>query len=341
MEVLRTERAVLRPFRVEDAPILAAYRNDAGTARFQSWTLPYAVHAASELVASLAATDRPVVDSWFGLVIEVDGEMIGHVAVHLESDGRAAEIGYTLAPVARGNGYATEAATRVIDWLFDDVGVSRIHASLHPENVDSMMVLERLGFVYEGTARQSYWVGDECTDDPLFGLLRADREAWRSRPRHPPHKVELVEITPANRSRVFNLAVHRSQQRFVSSVAKSFAEALIVDDDAGEPVVPWFRAIAADDEIVGFVMMAEPTTAHPDPYLWRLLIDRVHQRRGIGARVLALIVDRVRDLGHRSLTVSYVDDRGGPAPLYLGYGFVPTGEIDDGEVVAALELDRV
>ena len=50
-------------------------------------------------------------------------------------------------------------------------------------------------------------------------------------------------------------------------------------DDDGGPLVPWFRAIEADGELVGFVMVAEPTTTLPAPYLWRLMIDRRHQRR--------------------------------------------------------------
>jgi RimJ/RimL family protein N-acetyltransferase len=339
MVTLLSTRLTLRPFRPADWPVVAAYRNDPVSARFQSWTVPYPDESAKTIVAELAAMDGPVVDEWFGLVIEADGQMVGDVAIHLEEAGKNVEIGYTLAPAARGRGYATEAAGRTIEWLFDDVGVHRVRAALHPENFDSMRVLERLGFVYEGTDRQSYWVGDDCTDDPRFGLLRSDWTAWRSRPRHQPADVHLDEITWRNRAEVFKLAVHRSQERFVSSVPKSFADALIVDDDpTGHPVIPWFRAIVADGEIAGFVMIAEPTPGHPNPYLWRLLIDRRHQRRGIGTRVLDLVVARCRAGGHRRLEVSYVDEAGGPAPLYLGYGFVPTGEIDEGETVAALDL---
>ncbi|MBA2317379.1 MAG: GNAT family N-acetyltransferase [Euzebyales bacterium] len=43
--------------------------------------------------------------------------------------------------------------------------------------------------------------------------------------------------------------------------------------------------MVADQEIVGFVRLALRTPHHPEPYLWRLLIDRLHQRRGLGHRV--------------------------------------------------------
>ena len=72
--------------------------------------------------------------------------------------------------------------------------------------------------------------------------------------------------------------------------------------------------------------------------LWRLVIDRMHQRRGIGSMVLDELSAMLRARGDTAWQVSWVPGRGSPAPLYLRYGFVPTGDIDDGEIVARLEL---
>ena len=104
------------------------------------------------------------------------------------------------------------------------------------------------------------------------------------------------------------------------------------------PVVPWFRGIYADGEPAGFLMTTEVTDAHPLPYLWRLLIDRRHQGRGIGSRALRVLIDRYRAEGCAALTTSWADVPGGPEPFYRGLGFVPTGELDDEEVVGRLEL---
>ena len=79
---------------------------------------------------------------------------------------------------------------------------------------------------------------------------------------------------------------------------ESFADALVPEIVDGAPVVPWMRGVEADGELAGFVMLAEVTDAHPEPYLWRLFVDRRHQRRGIGDRVLALVVERLRAEGH-------------------------------------------
>ena len=96
--------------------------------------------------------------------------------------------------------------------------------------------------------------------------------------------------------------------------------------------------MAADGDLVGFVMLAEPTEVHPEPYLWRLLVDRLHQRRGIGERILDLLVDQCRAWGVDTLMTSWVDGVGSPRGFYERNGFVPTGEIIDGEVEARRTL---
>jgi Acetyltransferase (GNAT) domain len=144
------------------------------------------------------------------------------------------EIGLSLTPESGDGGIATAAAGFIVRHLFDEVGVKRIHASLHPDNVASMMVLKRLGFIYEGTARQSYWVDDVCTDDPQFGLLRSDWDSWNARIQTHPATVVLQEVTHLNRDDVFRIESHRSQLRFIAPMANSAVHALAPDlDDNG------------------------------------------------------------------------------------------------------------
>ncbi|MDH5423272.1 MAG: GNAT family N-acetyltransferase, partial [Acidimicrobiia bacterium] len=80
------------------------------------------------------------------------------------------------------------------------------------------------------------------------------------------------------------------------------------------------------------------TDAHPEPYLWRLLIDRLHQRRGIGKRALDLVVEECRSMGASTLLTSWNPDPGTPEAFYVAYGFEPTGKIVDEEVEARLKL---
>lgn len=150
--------------------------------------------------------------------------------------------------------------------------------------------------------------------------------------------VRLVEITDDNREAVCALRVHPSQERFVTGVRRSLAEAAATPE-----AEPWFRAVYAGDEPVGFVMLSwnvppgRPGILGPY-YLWRLLIDGRHQGRGYGTAILDTVVELVRADGAKELLTSHHPDDDGPGPFYRKYGFEPTGEVDHGEPVLRLDL---
>ena len=149
-------------------------------------------------------------------------------------------------------------------------------------------------------------------------------------------KVSLREINADTVRAVTSLAVHPEQQNFVAPNAVSLAQALFSDE-------AWYRAIHADDELVGFVMLADETLkkappAEPKVFLWRLMIDARHQRRGIGRQVIQQLLQHVRGRGVRQLHTSYVPAPGGPGDFYLSLGFRPNGEVEDGEVVVVYPL---
>jgi RimJ/RimL family protein N-acetyltransferase len=297
---------------------------------------------AEKVVSELVVMEGPKDKEWWMAVIadpDTD-EALGDVAVHLSSEGRTAEVGYTLAKAHWGRGYATEAVPALVEYLFDDLGVTRQFGMLHPDNPASAMVLERTGFLFEGHTRLSFWLGDEVSDDWIYGLTRPDWETWRNRKRLQPEKVGLIDITTENERMVSKLSTHRTQEEFVAPMLASFTDALFPELVDGAPVVPWMRAIVADDEIVGFVMLALRTEYHPEPFLWRLLIDRLHQRRGIGGRVLDLIAEDCLKMGDNTLLTSWREGKGSPRRFYLRNGFEPTGRVVDDETEGRRHLSR-
>lgn len=337
-EPIRTERLLLRGVRASDVDALRHRRNDPRVAELQAWALPYTIEQAQGLIEGAMKDDEPPTDDWWMITVADDGdaEVIGDLALHLKWDGRAAEVGFTLDSSHWGKGYATEATGALVDWLFSHEELTRVEAMLHPDNGASARVLEKLGMKYEGRTRLSYWVGDDNTDDLLYGMIRDDWTEWNTRPTHPPNEVRLFEITPDNYFDVGRLETHRSQRQFVATMAQSYADALFPEVWGVAQVVPWMRGVEADGEMVGFVMVAEMTEHHREPYLWRLLIDRLHQRRGIGRRVLDLVVDDVRQKGAGSLSTSWTEGPGSPRHFYEKLGFAATGVIIDGETEGRL-----
>ena len=151
--------------------------------------------------------------------------------------------------------------------------------------------------------------------------------------------VTLREITASNRADVIRIAVTPEQSEFVDGVAVSLEEAAAKPD-----ACPWFRAIYAEETPVGFVMITDGVPpGHPEfewpYYLWRLLIDAGHQRRGYGTAALDLFVEYVRRRpGAVELVTSVVPGEGSPMSFYERSGFHPTGGMLDREHVYVLPL---
>jgi diamine N-acetyltransferase len=150
--------------------------------------------------------------------------------------------------------------------------------------------------------------------------------------------VELREITDDNRDAVCAVRVRPDQKKFVASVKKSLKEARKTPQAS-----PWYRAVYADDVPVGFVMLswAAPSGTRGvvgSYFLWRLLVGAQFQGRGYGRAALAKVIELVKADGGTELVTSYLPGKGQPWPFYQGFGFQPTGEIDDGEIVLRLEL---
>ena len=149
--------------------------------------------------------------------------------------------------------------------------------------------------------------------------------------------IALRALDDSNREAVLALRVSRAQLNFVSSVADSLQEA--ADEPHGR-AISW--AVYDDETPVGFVMISDEVDApgYIPQYLWKLLIDERHQRKGYGTATLDLIVEYFRARpGVEVMWTSAGQGEGSPIPFYERYGFERTGEIVfDDEVLLRLNL---
>jgi RimJ/RimL family protein N-acetyltransferase len=106
-----------------------------------------------------------------------DGAFLGWCALsRWNPTHRSAAIGYVLDDAAWGRGYATEAARAVLEWAFTTLDLNRVQAETDTRNLASARVLEKLGFVREGTLREDCVVDGEVSDSWVYGLIGRDRQ---------------------------------------------------------------------------------------------------------------------------------------------------------------------
>lgn len=127
-----------------------------------------------------------------------------------------------------------------------------------------------------------------------------------------------------------------AQRRMVAHNGDSIAQAHYSEN-------AWVRAIYADEELVGFIMLHigsdyDDGIDCPGVFLWRFMIAGPHQGLGYGRRALERLADQLRALGVPELHTSCASGEASPEGFYRKLGFVPTGEWYDEEKELVLRL---
>ena len=116
---LRTERLLLRPFRLSDIDDVLEYASDPEWATY--YPRPYDRGRAEYVVAQAVLTSW---DKGAAFAVEHDGRVIGLISLTVDPEDRKAELGYDIARDMWGQGLALEAASAVCDWGFREYGLA-------------------------------------------------------------------------------------------------------------------------------------------------------------------------------------------------------------------------
>lgn len=173
---LETPRLRLRPYRSEDAADVALACRDELTQRWLPLPKPYtdadALAWCTEMAPSFRASGEGI--EW-AAVRRADDRLIGSFGLkRTDWRGLTSEIGYWVAPWARGHGLAVEAVQAVGRWLLLEQGFERLVLRAAPGNVASQRVAEKAGFTREGVARNAGFTNDGRVDLVVFSLVRPD-----------------------------------------------------------------------------------------------------------------------------------------------------------------------
>lgn len=173
---ISTGRLLLRPLRLDDARELFLYRRDPVANQYQGW-IPETINDVYDFIKKGVSPTIDITGTWYQLAIinNESRKIIGDIGLHFIDEERyQVEVGFTLDLKEQGKGYATEAMTGAISYLFNDLGKRRIIASIDPRNVKSIALVSRLGFRQEAHFKESMLIKGEWVDDLIFALLRSE-----------------------------------------------------------------------------------------------------------------------------------------------------------------------
>ena len=176
-KTLETERLILRKTIESDAePMFDNWANDDRVTKYLTWQ-PY--ESAEQLHDSyhqylMESQKKNDFYDW-KIVLKEINQPIGSIGVVRQcEDIGEVEIGYCLGYNWWRLGIMTEAFNRVIEFLFEEVGVNRITAKHDTNNPNSGKVMKKCGLQHEGTHRQAGKNNQGICDMAIYVILKQD-----------------------------------------------------------------------------------------------------------------------------------------------------------------------
>ncbi|MFI9646918.1 GNAT family N-acetyltransferase [Streptomyces sp. NPDC052040] len=176
---ISTERLVLRPLDEDDAPALAEMMNDELVVAWTEAPHPFTEQAAHTWAARDAPARRRTGHGLDLAVTEfLTQRLVGVIRLGRTNwRVRSTELSYTVAPWARGEGYACEAALATAHWLFGDQRFERIELRTAADNTAAQQVAQKIGCISEGVLRNAC-IARLRTEDGAWTDIRTDFIVW-------------------------------------------------------------------------------------------------------------------------------------------------------------------
>jgi [ribosomal protein S5]-alanine N-acetyltransferase len=174
---LETKRLILRPFTLQDAPVvheLVSAREIADTTL--AIPHPYEQGMAEAWIGSHQKGYDEGNSVHFAITVRESSQLVGSIGLQIHPIHSYAEMGYWVGVPYWGNGYCTEAVGAVIKYGFEDKGLNRIYAVHFKRNPASGRVMQKNGMVYEGCLHQHVRKWDGYEDLMQYGILQTE---WR------------------------------------------------------------------------------------------------------------------------------------------------------------------
>ncbi len=172
-----TERLILRPFREADAEAMFHnWASDDEVTRYLTWPTHQKVEWSQGYINyCIQGYENPDFYQW-GIETKDSHELIGNISiVNIINEIDLLEFGWVIGRSFWGRGYTAEAAEKLLDILFDEVGANCICAAHDVNNPNSGRVMQKIGMKYEGILRQSGKNNQGIVDMAHYSILKSER----------------------------------------------------------------------------------------------------------------------------------------------------------------------
>lgn len=348
----------LEPLSLAHADGLRSAATDGELWKLRVTSVPEPEQVEAYITTSLQGQTAGHRQPW-AVIDEANKKIIGCTSYHdIMAEIDRVEIGYTwYAKSTQRTHVNTACKLLLMTHAFETLGCKVVGWRTDILNFASQRAIERLGAKRDGVVRHHAMRRDSTIRDTvMYSMLLAQWSAAKSKLRDRLNvalseskpavaslssvQVALTEVSQANHLELLKLTPGPSGERMVAPVAKS-----IVQGEYSPNARMW--AIEANQSVVGFVMVFDPTlaaqTTEPNDvlYVWRLMIDFSQQGKGYGEQAIALIKKLAAQLpAIRSIRLSHQQHEGNPGPFYLAQGFSYTGNIEHDELEMHYELPK-
>ena len=173
--VLETDRLIFRSIRASDVYDIYEYSSNPKTSQYLLWEPHESIEFTKRFIDIILAKYKSGEFHDWAIVCKENKKMIGTCGfTRMDELNRVAEIGYVLNPDYWGNGFATEAAKRVMEFAFEELKVNRVEARFMFGNEASLKVMHKIGMKFEGYQRESLFVKGRYRTIGIASILKRE-----------------------------------------------------------------------------------------------------------------------------------------------------------------------
>lgn len=179
MEILETDRLIIRRFLQEDWKDLYDYLSKEEVVKFE----PYGVYDENQCKEEAARRSSDL--AFWAVCLKDSNKLIGNLYFSEQNPSifQTWELGYVFNDEYQGKGYASEACNRLLEFGFEELEVRRVIANCNPLNIKSWRLMERLKLRREGHSLQTVYFKLDKEGNPIwhdtftYAILRAE---WKN-----------------------------------------------------------------------------------------------------------------------------------------------------------------